>query len=459
MLTRKFRLETRIERSAAEVYAWHGRPGAFARLQPPWEKVELPDGHPGIFESSRVTVRTKIGPFYSQWVVEHRDVIPGIQFRDVMLEGPFAQWIHTHRFVTQGDCACLLIDEIEYALPLAPLGNLCGDWIVRRKLNRMFRYRHVITKHDLERENHGVQKGPRRILVSGASGMIGSALVPFLQTQGHQVLRLVRRQSTRPGEIFWRPETGELDDRALGKIDAVVHLAGSNVAAGRWTANRRRTILDSRVQSTRTLVAALERLVAPPAVFVCASAVGYYGNRDTAKLTEKETVGGGFLAGVSEQWERESDQAQSRRGIRVVQLRIGVVLAAAGGALGKMLPVFRCGLGGRLATGRQIMSWIALEDLLSVIDFALTNPEVKGPINTVSPLAVTNGEFTNALGKVLGRPTVLPVPQFVLRLIFGQMADETLLASTWAIPKRLTDLKFKFRLPIIDAALRETLGS
>ena len=456
MVTQHFSQKTRIECPAAMAFEWHCRPGAFVRLQPPWEKVELPEGHPGVSENSQVKVRANVGPFVSQWLVEHRDVIPGIQFRDVMLQGPFALWVHTHRFVPLGENACMLADEIDFRLPLGWFGKFVAGWFVHNKLSRMFRYRHAITKSDLEKIASRGLIHPRCILVSGASGLIGSALESFLQTQGHTVLRLVRRKAENADEIFWRPETGELDGASLGRIDAVVHLSGANVAGGRWTAIRRAAILDSRVQSTRILVNALRKLEHRPSVFVCASAVGYYGDR-IGELSELEPAGHGFLAGVSDAWERESDQAQAL-GIRVVKLRIGVVLAAAGGALAKMLPVFRIGLGGRLGAGRQMMSWIALEDLLSVIEASIFDQQIAGPINAVSPHAVSNAGFTKAMGEVLNRPTVIPVPKFLLRLIFGQMADETLLANTHAVPAWLLGLKFRFRLSDIREALRETLG-
>ena len=290
MVTQHFRQETCIECTAAAAYDWHCRPGAFARLQPPWEDVELPEGHPGVSEKSRVKVRAKMGPFVSEWLVEHRDVMPGRQFRDVMLKGPFAMWVHTHRFVPQGDHACLLSDEIEFRLPLGWLGRFVAGRYVKNKLRRMFRYRHAITKSDLERGKSQDSIRPLRILISGASGLIGSALVPYLQTRGHTVLRLVRRKIKNQEEIFWRPETGELECDSLGQIDAVVHLAGANVAAGRWTAARRRGILESRVQSTRTLVSALGKQTHRPSVFVAASAVGYYGD-STGEFTEKDPVG------------------------------------------------------------------------------------------------------------------------------------------------------------------------
>ncbi len=298
---------------------------------------------------------------------------------------------------------------------------------------------------------------PLSIVVAGASGLLGQALVAQLRARGHRVRRLVRRAPRQADEIRWNPATGELDPAELAGIDAAVNLAGENIASGRWTAARRERILRSRVDATRTLVAALGRLDGMSPVLVNASAVGVYGDCGDRVVTEASPVGAGFLPGVVRAWEAETEPL-ARQGGRVVLMRLGVVLTPEGGALAKMLPVFRLGLGGRLGTGRQWLSWITLEDAVAALLHALGTPEMRGPVNVVTREPVTNAEFTFTLAGVLGRPAWLPVPAAALRLIFGEMADATLLASTRASGERLRATGFECRWPWLGPALRHLLG-
>ena len=295
-----------------------------------------------------------------------------------------------------------------------------------------------------------------KILVSGSTGLVGSALVPFLLTGGHQVARLVRSQPTAGGEVPWDPAAGRLEATNLEGLDAVVHLAGERIT-GRWTAAKKARIRSSRVQGTRLLAETLARLARPPKTLVCASAIGYYGHRGDELLREESPPGAGFLAEVCREWEAAARPA-AEKGIRVVQLRIGVVLSAAGGALALMLTPFKLGLGGRVGSGQQYMSWIAIDDLAGIIQHALANESLRGPVNAVAPRAITNREFTKTLGRVLGRPTIFPMPAFAARLAFGQMADELLLASARVEPTRLIASGYKFRTPELEAALRHLLG-
>jgi uncharacterized protein (TIGR01777 family) len=296
-----------------------------------------------------------------------------------------------------------------------------------------------------------------KILVTGASGLIGTALVSSLTSSGHEVTRLVRRQPN-PGEqaAHWDPIAGSIDARALEGLDAVVHLAGENIAE-RWTAAKKARIRDSRVKGTQLLCETLTRLSSPPKVLVSASAIGYYGDRGEETLTDDSPPGRAFLSEVCRAWEAATEPAR-QHGLRVVQLRLGVVLSAAGGALAKMLPPFRLGLGGVLGSGQQYMSWIALDDVVSAIQHALVTDALQGPTNAVAPQAVTNQEFTKTLGKVLGRPTAIPLPAFAARLMFGEMADELLLASTRVQPTKLLASGYQFRYPELEAALQHVLA-
>lgn len=453
----QFSLTTRIERPADVVFAWHERPGALERLCPPWERVEVGASSKGLHDGAVVTVRTKVGPLWLEWKVEHRDYVQGRQFRDVQLSGPFAHWEHLHRMVPDGSDACYLTDQISFRLPGGKLGRAIGGGYTHRQLSRLFAWRHSTTQSDLERHSptHGADL--RRIVVAGASGMIGRALVPFLRTQGHSVVRLVRRPASHEDELYWNPGSGELDLSGIGAVDAVINLSGENVGAGRWTATRRDAILRSRVDATRTLVGVVQRMAPKPAVFISASAIGFYGDRGDEILTELSSNGRGFLAEVCLAWETQAELAR-KAGVRTVLPRLGVVLTPAGGALAKLLPVFRAGVGGRIGNGNQWMNWVGIDDAIDGIYHALTCPEVEGPMNLSAPEAVTNREFTAVLARVLGRPAVLPVPRAALRAVFGEMADATILASGRAAPERLSASGYRFRHAGLEAALRHVLG-
>ncbi len=299
-----------------------------------------------------------------------------------------------------------------------------------------------------------------RVAITGSTGLVGSEVVTVLSAAGHEVVRLVRRVPA-PGEkavLRWDPVKREVDAAGLEGFDAVIHLAGENVGSGWWTAARKAAIRDSRVNGTRLLCDTLAGLARPPKTLVCASAIGIYGDRGEDALTEASPAAAGFLPEVCREWEAASEPA-ARKGIRVVVLRIGVVLSPKGGALSRMLPLFRAGLGGVIGSGGQYVSWVALDDLVGIVLHALRSGELRGPVNAVAPVPVTNRELTEALGKVLSRPTLLPVPAFALRLaVGGEMADALLLASTRVAPRRLEETGYQFRFPELPAALRHLLG-
>ena len=450
---------THLAVSAAEAFRWHARLGALERLTPPWEPVQvLERTGDGITDGARVTLAIRLGPLRWCWVSEHCGYRQDEEFCDVQIAGPFARWEHTHRFVPDSASACDLEDCITYALPLGVVAQRCAGALVRRKLDRLFAYRHRITHHDLAAHRTYREAKPLHVLVTGASGRVGSALVPFLTTGGHRVSRLVR-STPHPGqgEIPWYPETGSIATPALEGVDAVVHLAGENIATGRWTAEKKAKIRASRVQGTRLLCEALAQLVHPPRVLVSASAIGYYGDRGAEGLHEASRPGTGFLAEVCQAWETATAPAVER-GIRVVHLRFGVVLSPAGGALAQMLVPFKLGAGGVIGSGQQYMSWIALDDAIGAILHALMTPSVQGPVNAVAPQSLTNREFTTVLGRVLGRPTLLSLPVLAARFALGEMAEALLLASTRVEPRRLIDTGYAFRYPDLESALRHLLG-
>jgi uncharacterized protein len=297
-----------------------------------------------------------------------------------------------------------------------------------------------------------------QILVTGSTGLVGSTLIPALTAEGHRVSCLVRLKSKLGiRDTYWDPTAGELYSSPLEGLDAVIHLAGENIAGGRWTAARKARIRDSRIQGTRLLSGSLAQLARPPKVFVSASAVGYYGDRADEVLTEQSSPGSNFLAGVCREWESATEPA-AQHSIRVVILRLGVVLTPTGGALAKMLTPFRMGVGGIIGSGKQYMSWIAIDDLVRIIIHTLKTDSLNGPINAVAPNPVTNAAFTKTLGRVLRRPTVLPMPAFAARLALGEMADELLLASARVVPSKLLASGFVFRHPDLESALTDLLG-
>src|SRR5437879_5789196 len=294
-----------------------------------------------------------------------------------------------------------------------------------------------------------------KVLIAGASGLVGSALIPALEAEGAEVTRLVRT-SAGVGEIEWHPNNDRIDAATLEGFDAIINLAGENIAGGRWTDEQKRKIRDSRVNGTHLLSEAMAKLKHRPKVFLCASATGIYGDRGDETLDEQSDSGGGFLAGVCREWEKATEPAV-QAGVRTVNLRFGPILAREGGMLAKLLTPFKMGMGGRVGPGTQYISWVAIDDVVNAIKLALKDESIRGPLNVVSPNPVTNEVFTKTLGEVLSRPTVMCIPAFAARLAFGEMADEMLLVSQRVAPKKLSDAGYQFLYPELEGALRKHL--
>lgn len=345
-------------------------------------------------------------------------------------------------------------DEIHFTLPY---GTGLLTPLINHELQRLFRYRHMILTNDMQLHARFKEAPRKTILVSGSSGFIGSALCAFLSTAGHTVIRLVRRPSRDPRERSWNPEQDNLDPAVFDGIDALIHLGGEGLLGHRWTPEYKQRILESRTKSSALLCRTISQLQRKPEVVIMASAIGYYGDTGDTLVDERSPAGTGFLADTCKAWEasaRDSLQGSTR----LVHIRIGTVLNASGGALKQMLPIFKLGGGGVLGNGRHYMSWIALQDLLGIFEHAIYTPSMHGPYNAVAPYPVTNREFTKTLGKVLHRFTIIPTPAAVLRMIFGEVADAVLLASSRVAPRAIAEAGYSFTLPNLEDALRFECG-
>jgi hypothetical protein len=459
MKIKTFVKKTHINAPVEDVFRWHARSGALERLSPPWNPVRVIERKGGINKGARVALEMKAGPFPYKWTAEHTDFEENRMFRDRQVRGPFSSWVHTHSFEPDGGEGAFFEDRIDYALPLYPFGQMFGGASVDSQLQRIFRYRHATTAEDIILHLSGKDiKRPMKILMTGASGLLGSAMIPFFTTGGHIVKTLVRRSpAPEKGEAFWDPENRKLDPSVFDGIDAVIHLAGEHIGEGRWTDDKKRRIIESRTKGTSLIAETLSRLSSPPPVFISASAIGYYGNRDERILTEEDEPDDDFISKVCDEWEKSAHSALSA-GIRVVFMRIGIALSPAGGALKRLLLPFAAGVGGKIASGSQYMSWIGIDDVIGAFFHVLARSGISGAVNVVSPNPVTNLEFTKTLGKVLSRPTIFTVPAAAINLAFGEMGREVLLSSTRVSPKKLIETGYRFRNPDLQGALSHLLG-
>lgn len=442
----------------AAVFDWHERAGALERLTPPWGEVEVLHRSGGIRDGGVIRLKVKRGPTAFRWDLRHRDYQYGRQFRDEQTSGPFKSWVHTHRFSARDGGGTRVEDEIDLEPPLGSAGTTVGPALIKNELDRLFRFRYRRLFTDLAR--HAEFRGRPRLTVAitGASGLIGQNLTHFLTTGGHRVVSLVRDSRKLSNDaIYWNPATGEIDAAGLEGVDAVVHLAGTSIAAGRWTDDRKRSILTSRTQGTELIARTLAAAKSGPRILVSASAVGYYGDRGSESIDEGAKPGSGFLADVCRAWEQATAGAQ-RAGVRVVLLRTGVALSPAGGALGQMLLPFKLGVGGRIGSGQQYLSWIDLDDLIALIVHAIYTDSLSGPVNATAPHPVTNATFTSALGRSLGRPTIIPVPAFAVKAMFGQLGTEALLWGQRVHPVKAAKAGFRFFYEGVEESLRFQLG-
>jgi len=444
-----FTRRTRCPVSATALYDWHATPGALQRLTPPWEEVEVIEEGSAVTDGSFTTFRMKIGPLTIPWTARHCDIIPGRQFADVQVWGPFSSWRHEHHFIPETDSSSFLEDRIQYRFRFHFISRFIIGRYIRNKIERMFEYRHRVTLDDtLLRQG----RRPLGIAVTGANGIIGRSLLPFLRTQGHRVTALSRGD----GDASWDPIRGIIRHDFSGD-DAVIHLAGEPIGEGAWTKKKMTAIIESRVKGTRLIAEKLAAMEKPPSTLICASAVGFYGNRGGALMTEEDGPGRDFISGVCRAWEAAARPAADR-GIRVVFLRIGVALHPGGGALKRYLPAACLGLGGKMGRGNQYISWISMEDVIGAIEHLLFAGAVRGPVNLAAPEPVTNAGFVRTLAGVLGKPALLTVPAPFIRLFYGRMGREVILSSTRVSSKKLVDSGYRFRHEKLGDALHFLLG-
>jgi hypothetical protein len=453
--------------SADEAMAWHGRPGAFARLAPPWQRLETVRRNTGLTDGSERVFRIRQGPISLRWRARHEPIEAGRGFADVQVAGPFAHWRHEHVFEDgTRETGPRMVDRITYRLPLAPVSSALAGWKLESDLDALFAWRHHATFEDLALHARlGLEPG-RTVAITGASGLIGRTLSALLTTGGHRVIPIVRRPAGADDEVGWLGDRFDPPERLEG-IDAFVDLAGENVAGGPWTRRRRRAIDESRGPRVEKVIEALGRLSTPPKTFLCASAIGIYGKTGPESPVDESaavpgapvpsTARGSFLADVVQRWESAALGAEEL-GSRVVMLRFGVVLSPRGGALSKMLLPFRAGLGAVPGSGRQAVSWVSADDAAAAVLHALAHETLAGPVNVVAPGPVSQKELCRTLARVLGRPLLARIPQPVVRLGLGEMGEETLLADTAVVPGVLESSGFVHRDGELEGLLRRILG-
>jgi hypothetical protein len=454
--TDTFVFTSRFPCSAHDLYTWHSRAGALERLIPPWEKTSVVSRQGGIAPGGRVEMRMHLGPIPYRWIAHHVEDKPGLMFRDIQKQGPFSSWSHSHIFTDTAGGA-LLEDRIEFSLPLHHLLPGFLKCHVHQILQKVFRYRHATLREDILL-HQSCSRTPLRILVTGASGVLGRALVPFLTTGGHQVWTLVRRRpDPEKQEIFWDPLAGTIDVSTLPELDAVIHLAGEYIGLNRWTAEKKQRVIDSRTLGTSLLAGTIAAMPVPPRVFLSASAVGFYGDNQNRSLDEETAAGEDFISEVCSLWEKAAAPAEAA-GIRTVLMRIGVVLTPKGGALQQLLRTAPCGFFRRFGSGGQYVSWIGIDDTIGAMLHCMTSPGLRGPVNIAAPRPVTNTELMQTLSTVLHRPLLPPIPAQVLRTIYGQMASEILLSGCDVSAAKLAASGFCFRHTTLEGLLRRQLS-
>lgn len=447
-----FHFETKLPVSIQEAFAWHQKPGAFERLIPPFMDMRVLTPNAVLKQGEHFHFLIQIfGGFPLESVHEITEFQFNDHFVDEQIKGPFGYWKHLHKFRAVGSDQTMLEDVIQYRLPLDHVFGQLLNSKVAKKLTQVFKYRAQVLKSDLQ----FIQKYPQKkmhVVMSGASGMIGSALTPLLKTMGHHVTPLQRHLKSDQEGVFWDIENQKLDPESLEHTDAVIHLAGENIA-GLWSEEKKDKIYKSRILSTKLLVDTINKCQNPPKVFISASGVNFY--KMGPPCDEQGQEGSGFLHQVIKEWEEE---ALKLKDTRVVHMRTGVVLSPKGGMLRKMLAAYRMGLGCTFGKGQNYLSWISIQDIIYLYVHALMTSDIVGPINATSPYPLSQKRFATVLAKILKRPRFLAVPGAIVETLGGAMAQETLLADLKVYPEKVKSSDFEFSQPKLEKALRGMLG-
>jgi uncharacterized protein (TIGR01777 family) len=454
----------RVELSSnvEDVFEYHRREGALERLIPPWSSLRVIKKDIDLKDASIVILRLNVGPIGIRWIAQHSGYIQNRQFQDKMIKGPFRYWLHTHSFVPNEHDNCIMEDRIDYSLPFGIAGIDLFNNIVRKNLSQLFYYRHYILKNDMNlyklvRNNRG-----KKILITGSTGLIGSALVPFLSTVGdHHVTRMVRPSSTYRNndsyEVKWDPVKGKININKLEGYDIIIHLSGENIF-GRWSDSKKRKLMESRIMTTRLLCDSLVKLKNPPSSLICASAIGIYGDKGIDVITEETPpAGSGFLSVLCQKWEEAAASVKSI-GVRLINARFGMILTPKGGMLKKLVEpsIFKIGL--RMGSENQYVSWISIEDVLGSILYSIGDSSIRGPVNIVSPNPMKMSDFTKILSNILKNKFIIPITTSTLKPVFGELADYVISSSSFVLPKRLSIAGYRFMNTDLENTLRLLLG-
>ena len=458
----KFVYQAEHDATKEEIWNWYNSPGAFRRIMPEWEGI-IPMNAGALENDDETIFKVGIGPIRQTWVAKHHSVIPGETFADRMMRGPFGAWNHVHRFDSTGAGKTTIYDDVEYKLPLHFVTGWSAGLTVLPRMRQMFKYRSTRVDSDIKQIQATANQPRQKVLVSGSTGMIGLQLCAFLETAGHDVYRLLRPKTKLPADvnsekvIRWNDLTGDVLEGDMNGFDSVIHLAGAGIGDKRWSKKRKQLIRDSRVIPTENLSRVLASLDKPPKALLSGSAIGFYGDRGSDVLDEKSKSGSGFLAEISSEWEEASSQAKDA-GIRVVNLRTGIVVSPLGGALSKLLLPAKMGGGGPVGGGKQIQSWISLDDEIFAIHHLMMTESCTGPYNLTSPNPVPQKKFAKILGRVIRRPAFMPLPGFMIRIMFGEMGKKLVLEGQHVEPSRLLESGFEFTYNDLESCLRNCLG-
>ena len=454
--------KAKFDANKKQIWDWYNSDGAFRRIMPEWEGIQ-PINAGRLVDGDETIFKVKMGPLRQKWVARHHSVVPGESFADRMIKGPFGAWNHHHEFESKSGQMTSVIDNVEYKLPLHIFTGWSAGFTVLPRMKQMFEFRSVRVANDLKQIQATAKLPRQRILVSGSTGMIGLQLCAFLEAAGHDVHRLLRPSTKLPSDVDstkvvkWNDLTGEILEGDMNGFDSIIHLAGAGIGDKRWSKKRLKLIRDSRIIPTENLAKIVAGLENPPKKMLCSSAIGFYGNRGTEVLDENSSAGNDMLSDLCKDWENASSAAKDA-GINVIHLRTGIVMSPLGGALAKLLLPAKMGAGGPVGGGRQMQSWISLDDEIYAIHHLMMKEDSEGVYNLTAPNPVSQKQFAKTLGKVLRRPAFAPLPGFVIKILFGQMGKKLVLEGQDVRPNRLLESGYEFTHSELESCLRSCLG-